>query len=77
MTSRLENQQAERGEDSPSTWSRGCQEGAVGHRGAAVLMPLCQERGAQRMPVGGDDTEVTLMQSGFGAVDLLGSKGVL
>lgn len=29
------------------------------------------------MPVGGDDTEVTLMQSSFGAADLLGSKGVL
>ena len=29
------------------------------------------------MPVGGDDTEVTLMQSGFGASDLLGSKGML
>ena len=29
------------------------------------------------MPVGGGDTEVTLMQSGFGAVDLLGNKGVL
>ena len=29
------------------------------------------------MPVGGDDSEVILMQSGFGAVGLLGSKGVV
>lgn len=51
-----------------SPWNHGSQEGTAGVGGSHCSDAAeCWERQEQRMPVGGDDTEVTLIKAVWGA----------